>query len=194
MSLKEQSYSVLVVSASEKFNYAMKSMLPAGTYQPVIFASSIAQAQRETAERAFDFVIINSPLANDLGLDFAIDASIHKNAVVLFLINNAIHDEIYERVYPYGVLTLPKPMPMQSMETALRWMRSTKELTRRYQKKTTTAENKIQEIRLVNRAKWLLISNENMPETEAHRFFEKNAMDRCITKGELAREIIEKYS
>ena len=44
-----------------------------------------------------------------------------------------------------------------------------------------------------NALRWLLISNEGMLEPEAHRFLEKEAMDRCITKKSVAEEIIKKY-
>ena len=52
----------------------------------------------------------------------------------------------------------------------------------------------MEEIRIVNRAKWLLINERQMAEPEAHRYIEKQAMDRCIGKGEVAREIIDMYS
>ena len=56
------------------------------------------------------------------------------------------------------------------------------------------AEEKMQEIRIVNRAKWLLITELKMTETDAHRYIEKQAMDRCVSKKEIAEEIINTYS
>ncbi|MBQ6404375.1 MAG: ANTAR domain-containing protein, partial [Oscillospiraceae bacterium] len=57
----------------------------------------------------------------------------------------------------------------------------------------TTVEEKIDEIRLVNRAKWLLIAHEGLTEPEAHRLISKTAMDRHRTKREIAQEILQKY-
>ena len=51
-------------------------------------------------------------------------------------------------------------------------------------------EEKMAEIRLVNKAKWVLISTIGMDEPAAHRFIEKQAMNRCITRREVAEEII----
>lgn len=48
------------------------------------------------------------------------------------------------------------------------------------------------EIRLVNRAKWLLIQQHGMTEAEAHHFIEKQAMDRCVKRKVIAEEIIGK--
>lgn len=54
----------------------------------------------------------------------------------------------------------------------------------------------VEEIRLVNRAKLILIKMRGMTEQEAHRFIVRSAMDRCVKKLTVAREIIdyhEKY-
>lgn len=51
----------------------------------------------------------------------------------------------------------------------------------------------MEEIRIVNRAKWLLISEIKMDEQNAHRYIEKQAMDRCISKRKIAEEIIKTY-
>ena len=59
---------------------------------------------------------------------------------------------------------------------------------------TVKLKVKMEEIRLVNRAKLLLISELSMTEPEAHRYIEKHAMDRCVAKKQIAEEIIRTYS
>ncbi len=194
MSLKKQVYSVLVVSCAENFNAALASVLPAADYKPVKYVKSISQAQRAAAEREYDFVIINAPLGDDLGVRFAIDSSSAAGSVILLLISGEYIDEAYGRLSPYGIYTLAKPVSQQSMINALRWMKTTCDKVKSAEKKTTSIEDKMQEIRLVNRAKLLLISHENCEEPEAHRYIEKSAMDRCVRKSVIAREIIDKYS
>ena len=49
----------------------------------------------------------------------------------------------------------------------------------------------MQEIRLVNRAKWVLIEQRHMDEPTAHRYIEKLAMDRCVTRRLIAEEILK---
>ena len=46
MSLKEQVYSVLLISAAEKFNRSIAALLPEGRYSPVHIADSAAAARR----------------------------------------------------------------------------------------------------------------------------------------------------
>lgn len=194
MSLKERIYSVLVVSAADKLNTALASLLPETHYQPVKFVSSISAAKRAWNERSYDFVIINSPLPDDVGIRFAIDIESLKGAVVLLFVRAELYDDVYEKVAEYGVFTLSKPFSIPFFAIALDWMESAKERLRCLETKTLSVERKMEEIRTVNRAKWLLISELKMDEPQAHRYIEKQAMDRCVSKREVAEEIIKTYS
>ena len=49
----------------------------------------------------------------------------------------------------------------------------------------------MEEIRIVNKAKWILIDREHMTEEEAHRYIEKTAMDMCVSKRTIAEKIIK---
>ena len=102
--------------------------------------------------------------------------------------------EIYDKVAEHGVFVLPKPTSKPIIITALSWLSSAREKLRKTEKKTLSIEEKMEEIRIVNRAKWLLISELKMDEQGAHRYIEKQAMDRCISKKVIAEEIIKTYS
>ena len=194
MSLKERVYSVLIVSAAENFNNSLGTLLPESKYTPICIVNSISAAKRAISERAFDFVIINSPLPDDMGIRFAIDTCNFRGAVVLLLVRAELHAEIYNKVTEHGVFTLSKPIVKTTFLTALDWMASAREQLRKIEKKTLSIEDKMEEIRIVNRAKWLLVSEIKMTEPDAHRYIEKQAMDRCITKRTVAEEIIKTYS
>ncbi|MCR5828726.1 MAG: ANTAR domain-containing protein [Lachnospiraceae bacterium] len=193
-SLRERIYSVLIVSAAEKINTALDSLLPDVRYGPVTTVSSVSAAERLFAERSFDYVIINSPLPDDAGVRFAIDTLDTKGTVTLLLVRSEIYNDIFERVASHGVFVLSKPVNRPMLVMALDWMASMRERMRRMEKKTLSVEEKMEEIRAVNRAKWLLIRELSMDEPAAHRYIEKQAMDRCVTRLEVANEIIKTYS
>lgn len=194
MGLKERVYSVLVVSASESFFSGLTGLLPESKYDPIRTASSVSAAKRAMAERSFDFVLINSPLPDEPGTRFAIDLCSSKTTVVLLLVRGDIHAATYDKVAEHGVFTLPKPTSKPTMAQALSWMASARERLRKFEKKTLSIEEKMEEIRLVNRAKWLLISELKMSEPDAHRYIEKQAMDRCTSKKEISEDIIKTYT
>ncbi len=194
MSLKERVYSVLIVSASAGFNTALRPLLPASGYDPVQIVSSVSAARRALADRAFDYVIINSPLPDDTGVRFAVDTCGGQDTVVLLMVRSELHAEMYDRVAEHGVFILTKPTSKSMMLTALCWLSSARERLRKAERKTLSMEEKMAEIRIVNRAKWLLIDALKMDEPQAHRYIEKQAMDRCMSKREIAQEIIKTYT
>ena len=194
MSLRERVYSILILSATDNFTSAFTDLLPETRYYPVHIVTSVSAAKRVLAEKAFDFIIINSPLPDDTGILFAIDTCTGKHSAVLLLVKSDIHAEVHDKVAEYGVFTLPKPTSKPTMLHALNWMESARERLRQFEKKSLSIEEKMAEIRLVNNAKWILISELSMSEPEAHRYIEKQAMDRCISKRTIAEEIIKTYT
>ncbi|MDO5416442.1 MAG: ANTAR domain-containing protein [Lachnospiraceae bacterium] len=194
MSLKEQIYSVLIVSSYENFNTVLTDMLPPSQYQPVCLTASVNEAKRELAAREFDFIIINSPLPDESGTRFAIDCCHSQTASVLILSRNDIYAEVHAKVVAHGVFTLPKPTTRTMLGQVLYWMASSRERLRKLQQKTCSIEERMEEIRIINRAKCLLISELKMTEPEAHRYIEKTAMDNCVSKRSVAENMITLYS
>ena len=193
MVFQERTYSVLIVTASERFTDSIMPLLPMTDYWPVQTASSVAEARRWLADTEFDIVLINTPLPDDFGMHLAIDICTGSGAGVLLLVKNDHYNEIYSKVVRYGVITLSKPTNRQMVAQNLRILFATRERIRQMQAKQATVEEKIKEIRLVNRAKWLLIECLNMTEAEAHRYIEKQAMDLRISRREAAENIIKTY-
>ena len=189
----ERTYSVLVVSASEKFNTTAMTLLPMTDYWPVTTAKSIAEAKRKLLEQAYDIVLINAPLPDDFGMRLAIDTCNNSNAGVLLLVKSELYDDIYAKVVEYGVMTLSKPTSTQMVSQSLRVLCATRERLRKLEERQVSVDEKIEEIRLVNRAKWLLIECLSMTEADAHRYIEKQSMDLRISKREVAENIIKTY-
>ena len=190
----ESYYSVLVVSAAEKFNEAMAALLPSSDYYPVKFVSNIAAAKRAFLEQQYDFVIINAPLPDDYGTRFASQVCASAATVAMVLVKSDVYEANYTKMAADGIFTLPKPTSVQLLSQALKWMAAARERLRRLEGKAISIEEKMEEIRLVNRAKWLLIDNLKMTEQEAHRHIEKQAMDRCTSRREIALGIIKTYA
>ena len=193
MSLKEHVYSVLIVSSSDSFTENVMSFLQEATYRPVKTARSVGEAQRITAERLYDLILINTPLTDDFGTKFAIDISDRSPSVVLLFVRSDNYHDVYDKVSDFGVFTVRKPLPSQNVTQALDFIKATRERLRKMEKKTVSLEEKMMEIKVVNRAKWTLINTLNMSEDDAHRYIEKQAMDRCVPKRVIAEEIIRIY-
>jgi len=183
----------LIVSAGASSNEYISARLTELGYARPIIVPSAAEARRRMLESDFELIVVNSPLPDEFGTRLAQDICQHSAAGVLLLVKAEHFPDIDGRLTPQGVLVLSKPMSTQLFTQSLRLLCGTRERLRGLEKKNATIEEKMEEIRLVNRAKWLLIGELNMTEQEAHRYIEKQAMDRCVTKRAVAEQILSTY-
>ena len=193
MELAEHIYSVLFVSPAGKFADSLLSLLSGDRFSPVVTPTDAAGARRALLERSFDLALINAPLPDEFGPRLSLDICDGSGTGVLLLVRSEHYPDVTARVSPYGVLTLPRPTTAATVSQSLALLCGTRERLRRMEQKTASIEEKIEEIRLVNRAKWLLIEQLKMTEPDAHRYIEKTAMDRCVTRRAVAEGIIKTY-
>ena len=168
----------------------LRELLPEDRYAPLCAASSVAEARRVLLERPFDIVIISAPLPDEFGTKLALHIIDKSSAGVLLLVKAEHYPDLSARLSPQGILLLQKPTSPPLLLQSLQLLCGTRERLRRMEQKTATIEEKMAEIRLVNRAKWQLIDQRGMTEQDAHRYIEKQAMDRCVTRRAVAEDIL----
>lgn len=192
-SSSERVYKVALVSSSEKFNGAMLPLLPKNRFSPISVYRDAKSAWRVISKEKPDIVIINTPLPDDFGTSLALDVSETDGVCVLLFTRAENFSELSSVLAPHGVLTLPKPTSPELTEEVVELMCATRERLRRIEIKKSFAEGRMEDIRVVNKAKWFLIEQLKMTEQEAHRYIEKQAMDRCVTKRVIAENILSTY-
>lgn len=193
MELRQTVSAVLVVSSSEKFNTALLPFLPAARYAPVVCVGSVCAARQMLTERSFDMVLINAPLPDEFGARFALDVSTDSDAGVLLFVRSEQYTEVQCKVEGQGIFVLSKPTGPQLLSQTLALLSAARERFRRVQQQAETLSEKMEEMRLCNRAKWLLVDRLKMTEPDAHRYIEKTAMDRCVTRRSVGESIIKTY-
>lgn len=192
-SSSERVYKVALVSSSEKFNGAMLPLLPKNRFSPISVYRDAKIARRVISKEKPDIVIINTPLPDDFGTSLALNVSETDGVCVLLFTRAENFSELSSVLAPHGVLTLPKPTSPELTEEVVELMCATRERLRRIEIKKSFAEGRMEDIRVVNKAKWFLIEQLKMTEQEAHRYIEKQAMDRCVTKRVIAENILSTY-
>ncbi len=192
MMRRDNSYSVLVVSDNEKLNSSMASFLAHEDFSLSV-TESVSSGRRMTGQRDFDIVIINAPLKDEIGIDFAVELTDMYACSVLLLVRNDIFDEINYKVQNYGVFTLSKPFTASALNQTLKMLCSMRERLIRMEQKQKSFEEKLEEIKTVNRAKLILVENLHLTEEQAHKYIEKNAMNDRKSKVSVALRIIEEY-
>lgn len=191
--LKETVFSCLVVSANEKINAVIDDLLPGSSFNKKLFVADVQTARRTLLEKDFDIVIINTPLPDEFGADFAMDIADKTNSGILLMVKAELFDDISAKTDDVGILTVGKPTTKPILKQTLNLLCATRQRLRKLEKKNQSFEEKMAEIRVVNHAKWLLIENLKITEAEAHKYIEKEAMNNRRARIDVANEIIKKY-
>ena len=188
----KRKYRVLVAGANDKLGESIAALLPKNEYEPPVFAASVGEIRRLALESTMDLVVLNTPLKDEFGTRLALDLADY-NIAVLLMVQGDVFDQVCYKVEDYGVLTLAKPVSRQSFYTAVKLLTAMRAKMLRMEKKNQALQEKMQDIRTLNRAKWLLITNLQMTEDEAHYHIEKKAMNSRLSRRETAEEIIRTY-
>ena len=188
----KRKYRVLVAGANDKLGESIAALLPKNEYEPPVFAASVGEIRRLALESTMDLVVLNTPLKDEFGTRLALDLADY-NIAVLLMVQGDVFDQVCYKVEDYGVLTLAKPVSRQSFYTAVKLLTAMRAKMLRMEKKHQALQEKMQDIRTINRAKWLLITNLQMTEDEAHYHIEKKAMNSRLSRREAAEEIIRTY-
>ena len=193
MLFEREDLSILTVSASDKIFDILSDLLKDRFHSDIHRASSINEAERLILLQSYDILIINAPLKDESGIDFAANTAAENSFGVLLLINNDYYEQVLDKVMEYGVLTVSKPLSRQALYEAVNLLVATNYRLKKVAKKNEKLTAKMAELRIVNRAKWILIENLGLSEEEAHRVIEKQAMDERQSKREVAETIIRTY-
>lgn len=185
----DKQHSILIVSSSGQFDAIVSRSLTG--YISKDICKSAAIARRFVLERYYDLVVINAPLPDENGEDLAMDVSENCNASILLVTPQDVADAAMERLSDHGILIVPKPAPGGRIDKAIRFLFSIQDRIHAIERKRQAAEEKIEELRIVSKAKILLVEKKKMTEDEAHRYIGKQAMDRGVSRRRIAERILD---
>jgi len=185
--------SVLIVSSSDKSIGLLSQLINSWAVTKITSTKSNGEARRLVNTIDYDLIIINTPLSDDFGDELATAITEMSSSGVILIIQNEIADEISAKVSDYGVLVVSKPIARQVFYQALKLAIASKKRMSGLISENNFLQKKIEEIRLVTKAKCVLIQYLNMTEEQAHRYIEKQAMDMRIARKEIAQKILDNY-
>ena len=182
---------ILVVSSTEKTHAMLAQFLSScGVQSQLCRAMAGSEARRALVDGEFDLVLVNTPLPDEFGHELAQLAAGETTAGVILLAKAEIADSVAEKVED-GVFVVPKPLSRVLFMQALRMTRAARSRLSGLQNENRRLQKRIEDIRLVDRAKCLLIECCGMSEPEAHSYIEQQAMNRRCPKRDIAQGIID---
>jgi len=190
----QNSVTVLVVSCNEKSIALFSDTLNAASINIITVIPSAGEARRLLHEKDFDIIIIDAPLNDESGEDLARHAAAKGLQQVIIAVNSEHFNAVSAVCQEDGIITISKPVDKNFFWSVLSLARSVSCKLKRMKDENIKLKQKIEDIRIIDRAKCLLISYLNLTEQESHRFIEKQAMDLRSTKRAIAEEILKTYA
>lgn len=185
-------YKVLVAGTNDKTFALLQTLLPGCSYDPPLRAGSAGEAKRMALDYAVDIAILNAPMRDEFGTQLALNLA-RDNVGVLLLVPGESFDGVRDQVEDEGVMALAKPLTRQTLEMGLHMITALRGKLLQMDRRNRALQEKMTDIRTINRAKWLLIEQLRMTESEAHYYIERQAMDTRLSRREVAENIIRSY-
>ena len=183
----------LIISSSEKDIALFTGFLNAASIYQVTSAQSYDSARRLIQKQDFDLIIVDSPVQDESGENFSRRAAVNGVSQVILLVNSESFDSVSAACEEDGVLIIAKPADNSLLWFALSLAKSVHNRLKRMQAENSQLKQKIEDLRIIDRAKWILISSMKMSEQEAHRYIEKQAMDIRSSRRFVAEGILKRY-
>lgn len=186
---------ILVLAHKPENAQVMKSFLHQQGLHDITYIEKESEVRPLLATKSFQIILVDLPFTKDKHeLSFCLSLREASNAFVMVLVKKEQYHSVKERIQKFGIFTIAKPILadvfMQSLDMAIAFSYRQIEA----EKRNNILLDKIKEIKLVDRAKCLLIETHNMSEQEAHKYIEQKAMNTRMTRNEIASMIIKKAS
>ena len=186
--------SVLIVSNASSTMGIISSLLQAQAFGRIVTTQDGNEARRYLVDGDVDLVIVDTPLLNEFGDDFALHAAEATGAGVILVVELERLDDVSMRTEDSGVFAVPKPIAPDFFYHAVKLLMASRERLRELEAENRRLQKKLDETRTVGRAKCLLVQHLHLTEQQAHRHIEKLAMDTRESRVEVAESVLRRYA
>jgi len=183
----------LLVSTSEKDSILFSGLLKAASFNHVTTLQSCEDARALVQKQDFDLIIMDSPPRDDSCVGFCRQEAAKGVSQIILMVDGGSFDRVSAACEEDGILTIVKPVDKYLLWSALSLVKSVQNRLERMRAENAHLKQNIEDIRIINRAKLILISNMKMTEQEAHRYIEKQAMDMRSSRKFIAEGILKRY-
>ena len=184
---------VFVISSNENFQRYVSENLPDRDYTVVGEAHSCTEARQKMMGRGYAVVLINIPLSDECGTELASDLAENTSGAVVAVVKHEQEAEMRQYLEPFGIFVLGRPFPHSSFHQVMYDAASAHARMKIITSENQRLQTKLLDLRIINRAKWVLIQYLRMNEEQAHKYIEQQAMNMRIPKRTAAENILKTY-
>ncbi len=156
------------------------------------YAENSAQVEKFLSQGIFDIYVLQGTNRVENAIKRGKKLAEQPTAQVLLLLPEGEMARVAD-LTEFGIIPLLAPVNREKCLIILPLLQANWVKLQKIHQENRALTEKIQGIQFVNRAKFLLISHLNMSETQAHKYMEKEAMNRRLSKVQVAKKILKTY-
>lgn len=184
---------VLIASNSSSTMNIISDLLRSESFERIVTTQNGSEARRYISDVDFDLVIIDTPLPDEFGDDLSLTAAEQTTAGIILIVQTENVLEVGATVENYGVFAVPKPVSSEFFYQAVKLLEASRKRVHFLENENHKLQKKIEEIRLVDRAKLILVQVLKMTESQAQHYIERQSMDLRQTRVATAENILRTY-
>lgn len=183
----------LIISKTEQSTAQLAKLLDSEGYEDVSVTHTAESARTMIDKNVYDLIVINTPIVDESGLQTATYAAKHTQSCVIVIVQEEHASEVSDQMAECGVLVISKPINRHLFHHYLLFTDFFKRRMLGYMEENDKLKQMVEEMKVINRAKCLLMQCLSMSEAQAHRYLEKQAMDMRMSKIEIAKQVLKTY-
>lgn len=187
-----ESAKLLIVSGSKQGQSALKGILNEFGYENLSFADTNKDGEAFLIDNDCDLLIVNVPLADGSGMELAYKANDGKTGVIL-IVKSDLYERVYAEACEKGMLAISRPLVKKELKQAVRLMLVVSKRLKTFEAENKKLQTKLEEMKIISRAKCVLMEYLGMSEDQAHKYIERQAMDMRMSKGRVSLGILKTY-
>ena len=184
---------ILIVSSQEQAIPTFVSLLKNEGCNNIGSVKNGNDAKRACLEKEFSLIIINTPLSDGFGDELALYLLKNTGAAVMLTVKNDLEVLTEKKLLPYGAFVLGKPLNRFVFHKAVHFIEAAQNRIVGVRNENVKLQKKVEDSRIINRAKCILMEYLSMSESQAHKYIERQAMDLRLTKVEIAKNLLITY-
>lgn len=141
----------------------------------------------------YELIIVSTPLEDEFGLELVAWLKDNTEAELIVLTKGEIADEVQKKIQFTGAFVIGRPVSRAVLSQTIRLAGVAGENISRVKEENRELARRIDDMKIISRAKLCLMEYLKLTEEQAHRHIQKQAMDMRRSQREIAEDILKTY-
>lgn len=184
---------VLLICRQKEIARLLTEILREMKFDQIDVLCSGSEGRRRLQETDYTLAVLNTPLGDEFGIEFAQDIVESSATGVVLIVKNELMGAVEKQLEETTAFVVPKPINRLLLKQNIKVILTSRKKMQKLREKNEALVQKMDDLKIIYRAKLCLMGYLDMTEEQAHRYIQKHAMDMRQKPAEVARNLIKTY-